>query len=541
MDLNNFIKIKIYFIMNKKTQKKKIYKKKSLKKKRNINKIVIKNKWDYVIIGAGVTGVITAEQLYERHPNSTILIIEYDNDIGGCLRSYKRKYPISKYDNYKSRRAIEYGGMRYFEDIMPNVKAYVKKYEKKNGLPGVTHFKTNITSNNNLILSNGNISKISELDNSYSKNVSNIALEYIKEHIKNKLQLTTTGEELIIDLLKHNYIIYNDKLLSEKNVVALLVPNEISNISWLKYALKTGYKGLIESEISSATGIYLIIDLDASQQDVLKEGFQELLKVILKRKKAIYHKSNIIPNKGINILLNTNAININNKKNELFTSKGKIYGKQFIYTIPPKYMSKLMKNSILNKVNDELENGFVYYKACKIVLYYDEPWWDKSLIGRNLTDTVIGQLWIIDDVTLMIYCTMNKATYWMDILNFDINSDNGKQIVINKKIYNNKIPLWISKKLMPLIYEIIPDETKYKKSQYIKSYGYSLWYDTVPLWRSRSYKKYGSIIDRRNLLRFPFGSKRKDHIYVTNGLSMRQGWVEGSIEEAYEGLKLLNL
>ena len=521
-------------IDNKTKKNKKNNSRKNSSRKNNLKK------WDYVIIGAGVTGIITAEQLCERYPNSSILIIEYDNDVGGCVRSYTREYPSSKYSNSEYRRAIEYGGMRFFENVMPNIKKYVEKYKKTNNLPGVTHIKSNVTSKNNVLLSNNKRSKISNIDTSYFDIVHSKSSNYIKKHIKDKLQLNTTGENLVKDLIKNRDVIFSDKVLCEKNIVASLIPNEIKNKNWLKFLLNGGYQGYFDCELATTMGIYEIIDLGISEQDVLVEGFQGLLKAILKRKRANYNTKMNKPNKGINILLNTKALNVNNNINILRTSKGVVKAKQFIYTIPPTYMSKLMKNNITNNLNDELINGFINFNACKIVLYYDEPWWDKSLIGRNLSDTQIGQLWVIDDVTLMVYCCMSKAIYWMDVLNFDINNDNGKQVVTNK-IVNKKLPLWITQKLMPLIYEIIPDNTKENKSLNIKSYGYSLWYDNVPFWRSRSYNKYGSIVDRRNLLRFPFGKKRKDHIYMTNALSMRQGWVEGSIEEAYEGLKLLNL
>lgn len=508
----------------------------------NINIPEKKAKWDYIIIGAGVTGVVTAEQLYEKYPESSILIIEHDNDIGGCVRSHNRIYPDITYENYEIRRAIEFGGMRYFEEVMPNVKKYVKKYEKTNELSGVTHMKTSVTTGNNILLANNSSLKISDTDTSYFDEVSNKSSEYIKDYTENNLSLILSQEDLVQDLLENRNIIFNDKLLCQRNMVSSLVPDKIDNSKWLKFLLNSGYQGFFDSELATTMGIYEIIDLGISQQDVLKEGFQWLLKVILERKNAVYEESIIEPYKGIHILLNTSAIDINKKTNEIISSKGVVSGKQIIYTIPPKYMSKLMKNNISNTINEELINGFVDFKAAKIVLYYDEPWWDSSLVGRNLADTQIGQLWVLDDVTLMIYCGMNAAIYWMDILDFDINSNNGKVIYTKDNIEDNEsLPLWITEKLIPLIYEIIPDTGEENKSLNIKGYGYSLWYDTVPLWRSRSYKKYGSITDRRNLLRFPFGSKRRDHIYMTNGLSMRQGWVEGSIEEAYEGLKLLNL
>jgi hypothetical protein len=502
-------------------------------------------RWDYIIIGAGATGIITAEQIYEKNPKSSILIIEYDDVIGGCVRSYEREYTTTDGSNSEFRRAIEYGGMRYFKDVMPNIHNYVEKYKKTETTSGVTHLTTSVTSGDNILFQNGNRALIKNIDTSYFDDVSLKSSNFIKDYTKDTLDLTTTGEELILDLINNRQTIFRDSLLCQRNISAMTIPNQINTTEWLKFILNGGYQGFFDSEMASTMSIYEIIDLGISQQDVIKEGYQGLLKIILEKKHAIYINDIINPTSGIHILLNTNAIYTDKNKNKIVTSSGNTYGKQFIYTIPPRYMSKLMKTNISNKYNDELINGFVDYKAAKIVLYYNEPWWDYTLIGRNLSDTNVGQLWVIDDVTLMIYCCMDSAVYWMDILNFDMNSDNGKYIVENKVIEDDGLPEWMTSKVLPSIYEILfegtIDDTTKTKSENLVSYGYALWYDNVPFWRSRSFSKYGSITDRRNLLRFPFGSNRKDHIYVTNALSMRQGWVEGSIEEAYEGIKLLKL
>ena len=85
--------------------------------------------WDYIIIGAGIAGAVTLEQLVEKYGRTkNILVLERQNKIGGCLKSYERDYGQGIFANHNDRRILELGGMRYFKDIMLNVEHYRKKY-----------------------------------------------------------------------------------------------------------------------------------------------------------------------------------------------------------------------------------------------------------------------------------------------------------------------------------------------------------------------------------------------------------------------------
>jgi len=506
----------------------------------NKNKnLIYQNIWDIIIIGAGISGVVSAELIKEKYPDKNILIIERDNDVGGCVVSVTRNYPETTYNNSENRRAIEFGGMRYFKDLMPRVHQRVEKY-------GLTSIPINVTSGNNVLLSNNKVDKISNIDVSY--------FDTIPKNIETFI-LNRTGENKYIDLLEFNKRkqIFNMKDLSEKNIPSFFIPKTINSYDFNKFRRNNGYNGLIESPISTAMTLFEILDLSQYEQNVVVEGYQTLVKKILE-----YNNASILTNSknkldtfnfkdnqhtNLFVSLNTSALRVEPKNNTIYTNKGNIRAKQIIYTLPPKHMLDLTKNILPNKVADEFQNGFWDYKAFKIVLCYDEPWWDKSYIGRNLADTNIGQLWVWDDVTLLIYCCDIAANYWMDIFDININNNYGKTIEYYDNINKNEIPSWYKNNVLPLIYELFTNlsEDNITKSHNLVGYGYSSWEHHVPFWKSRSSNVYGTILNRRELLRYPLGKNRKDHIYISNATSLRQGWVDGSIEEAEEGLKEIGL
>lgn len=486
--------------------------------------------WDFVIIGAGVSGIYSAEYLYEKYPEKSILIIEADSDIGGCVRSFHRSYNDISYANADKRRAIELGGMRYFANIMTNVHNSVLKHN-------VPYMEINITSDENLLLSDGSVNQIKNINTDYFDIISTKTFHFISS----VLDISNIEDSVRFENRK---LVFSDVSLAGKNLASLLVPNTISCKTFNSFRRNNGYNGFIESEISSCMTMYEVIDLSSFQQNVLVHGYQGLLKTIVQNISGIYVETIPKKTKGVSIVLNNKANAVNQRLNIISTAKGNIKSKRIIYTLPPKYMCDLIQNSItIPNIIDELQYGFWDFKAVKISLHYNRPWWDASFIGRNLADTPIGQLWVWDDVTLMIYCCDIAASFWMDILNIDENTNLGKTIVFKDNITSNEIPEWYEKDVLPLLYEIftnVSDENR-EKSLELSGYGYSSWINNIPLWKSRKTSKYGSIVDRRELLRFPFGNTRKDHIYITNALSLRQGWVDGSIEEVYKTMEQLNL
>ena len=53
------------------------------------------NYYDYVVVGAGVSGLYTAHELYKKYPSASICVLEATAYIGGRLHSIN-------YDGFKT-------------------------------------------------------------------------------------------------------------------------------------------------------------------------------------------------------------------------------------------------------------------------------------------------------------------------------------------------------------------------------------------------------------------------------------------------------
>ena len=88
---------------------------KNLNESKNIQ---IKQEFDIIIIGAGVTGAYLSNRLSNQFPEKKILILEKNKDIGGRLISVKHKKNLIQ---NPFEIADEHGGMRFFPIIHPSV------------------------------------------------------------------------------------------------------------------------------------------------------------------------------------------------------------------------------------------------------------------------------------------------------------------------------------------------------------------------------------------------------------------------------------
>ena len=451
--------------------------------------------YDYIIVGAGITGAMCAEQLNEKYKGiKNILVLERHNEIGGCLKSYTRSYGDTAYTNSEYRRPFEFGGMRYFKDTMPNIDKYVEKY-------GLTCITTQTSGNNNLLLTDDQVTSINNSDewtqkiNKFEQAIENIISTEIK-----------TPFIEFISSYKHRKEWYSDILNSRLTSRSKLVNKHISNTVWYNYSRHTGYEGFIDSDICALTGLLEAYDVGGAQQCAIKEGFQTLVQKIFEQQ-------------NVEIKFNTNVLKF--EKNVLHTDNGFYKAKSVIWTIPPKFMHDICcVSNVSHNIIDELKHGFWDFRATKIFLMYDEPWWNSDFIGRNLADNAMGQLWVWDDKTLCIYCCDEKANYWMTILDIDPAQSYGKYIDIKENI--DETPSWYTNYVVPNISEMF-DTTNITK---LTGYAVAAWNNNVTMWGARS-SLYKSVIDRRQLIR----NISDNHIYTNNGSSLRSGWVDGSIEE----------
>ena len=467
--------------------------------------------WDYIIIGAGIAGSVTLEQLVEKYGRTKkILVLERQNEIGGCLKSYERDYGQGIFANHNDRRILELGGMRYFKDIMLNVEHYRKKY-------GLTKKEIIATQENNLLLSRGKLKL--QKDETYMKGVTNRTTNKLLRKLGLGASVTLKDVFVYTRFLKR---LYNDSM-SSHNLASYFVPWTLTSEEFDLINQNLGYEGFIDSSIAASVSSWEVAALNIRVQDIIVEGFQTMVEKIFSRNGL--NTTDKETGNAIELRTGTNVERVDGHR--LITNQGTFHGKNFIWTIPPTFLKKIGEISSMEpKILDELQHGFWDFRATKIFLFYDAPWWDPKLVGRQLLDNPIGQLWIWDDKTLLIYSVDESAMYWQYSLNINTHDSYGIYIDIEPEI--GSIPNWYSNRVLPLISKILPIE---KKSP-LKGYAISMWNDNHVMWKRRHYQTYGNILERRNRIRFPFPSKK--HIYIANATGLKQGWVEGSITEVLE-------
>ena len=234
--------------------------------KNMVNETVLENtrysEWDYIIIGAGIAGAVTLEQLVEKYGTTkTILVLERQNEIGGSLKSYQRDYGQTIFANHEDRRILEMGGMRYFKDMMVNVENYRKKY-------GLTSKEIVVTQENNLLLSKGE--RKLQKDEKYLDRVSNRVTNQLLRELD--LGASATLKDVFLDkrLLKK---LYNNSL-SSQNFASYLVPSTVTSQEFDLANQNLGYEGFIDSSIAASVSSWELGELQTQVQDLIIEGFQ---------------------------------------------------------------------------------------------------------------------------------------------------------------------------------------------------------------------------------------------------------------------------
>ena len=468
--------------------------------------------WDYIIVGAGISGAVVLEQLVQKYGRTkNILVLERQDEIGGSLKSYRRDYGETSYTHSDDRRYLEFGGMRYFKEFMP----YVEKYRIKYGLT-----RKDIIMNNgfNLLSTEGKKKLLKDVE--FEDRIA----EKLKKLLYKRLNIenTTSIEEVVADSrLRERF--YNDTL-SSKNYASFLVPSEITSTEFTKLDKNFGYAGLIDSDIASSVTLFEFLELSNWQtQQIIEEGYQHMVEKIFSTNGL--NTTDTETGKKIDAQTQTNVLQVDGRR--LTTDQGDFLGKKIIWTVQPRFLKEIgQRSNMESEILDELENGFVDCAATKIFLFYDKPWWDPNLVGRQLLDNPVGQLWMWDDKTLLLYCLNESAKYWHQSLGIDPKEYYGKYIDIKNEIETT--PDWYTTRFLPLIDKIVPTTNRTP----LKGYGIAMWTDHINFWKARPSKTYGNILDRVERIRFPWSTR--DHVYVANATSSHQGWVNGSIEDVLD-------
>ena len=496
---------------------------KNLNESKNIQ---IKQEFDIIIIGAGVTGAYLSNRLSNQFPEKKILILEKNEYIGGRLISVKHKKNLIQ---NPFEIADEHGGMRFFPIIHPSVNKIINLLNLETVIvPYVND--TNLFYTRNTSFKNNSI--FPETDKlyilkEYEKNQDVRLL--VERNILNVLQKFGVN---IHNLLKYKKILYNNTEITSLNfkheITNGLIP--ISRDNWKRFLDITGYSNIFEKNTQFLCACIEEISLsnktntDSEKQHFVKNGYQQIPIKLLNN----FNKISFSDLETNNVVSNNLFINNSNfhKFKKTHNNKVSVYvsdvntNKKFNLTTQNLYICT-PKDSINNI--EGFDNNFNYLikqnikelPLFKIFLKYNNNWWNSIGFynGRSTTDLQFGQLWFYNNNTLMTYAVSDQAEYWSSLIPYNNQFD---FIPINNQT-NNMINILIDMyKQFFKNYNIViplPDEISW-----------SYYSNGASLWQSGNFEKSTNEIIK-NLTYI-----NKNVCYLNNDVSLNQGWVEGCFE-----------
>jgi hypothetical protein len=486
-------------------------------------KEIMHKKYDYIIIGSGLTGSYLAYQLSIKYPNRNILIIEQNKYSGGRIESNYKK-------NIKQNPlqiAYEFGAMRFFPDIHPRIMSLIKKLNLET-IEVPYKISTNIFCGRNKVFLNNSLFPSTNICYNVNNNEKNKnTFDYVNKIILNIFKKYGINYISEINLYEIRKKLYSNKKICNLNFKQELlnINNKyyISNENYNRFQDITGYSNVLNTNISFLAASYDISSINNySKQLFIKKGTHTIINNLLNKYK-LFNKFSLSNNL---ILYNNEFIKFENNGNENIcyiknnnTKKIiKLYCKKLFITIP---INKI--NNIMGFKPDFYNNYFnnlVELPLFKMFFYYKKNWWSKYGFknGKCTTDLPLNQLWFYNNNTLMSYSSGDDAKYWLSLLPYEkqinfIKINNNNKLIDLVKIYLNFIKIMFKDYI-----NTIPFPDKISWIFYMN--GQNIW--NVNLDKNRN------INDIKNKL--IYGEKKEHVYYLNNDISLNQGWMEGCLE-----------
>lgn len=482
---------------------------------------------DMVVVGGGITGTYLARRLATQFPNFKILLIEKSNRIGGKL--------LSSYlgpDDNPYNTALEFGAMRLFPSIQPRISKLVDlldltKVEVPYSVPQNLFSGRTKTFTNNQLFPNTEEAYFLEPS---EQNV--VVFSTINDNIYAKF------EEYGVDpspLYEPRVVAFKNPGLSGLCFHSEVTKGEtpISTENYRRYADITGYTSFFFGSGNYAALAYENIslnDYDASQFFV-EEGYQqvpvgcvETFTVIpfdnLKNRRNIANSS---------ILMNTELLSFtptNDNKVLMTVSNGienvTFKSKKLFVTVPIDTLGSI--GGFPTGYYNQFEPALRKLPLFKVFLQYDTNWWDSLgfTIGRSTTEMPINQVWFYNDNTLMVYAVGQDAEFW------------GPQLPTLEQISLTDVyPSFLSY-LMSFIKKVF---NEYTDVPFPDKIGWKYWTVGGCFWNNLDVTSPNkSIYDIEMEMVNVFGEQGNVN-YISNDISLNQGWTEGSIELVDQFLK----
>jgi hypothetical protein len=506
-----------------------------------------KTSWDLVVIGAGVCGAQIATRFMQDNPSAKVLVLDAGNQVGGVLRSLPASAMPEGGPLNLVYRAADMGAMRYFPDAMPVVTSLVTSL-------GLTPVNIQVTTPATFLYAFGQRNLLVELGDTWTL--------YGSDPTYNPIAQVESDSEAILAeafgvpfydpsqlALYSNRVALNSIVsLSEKSYPALTIPTRSSFAVGIDFDRITGYRGLIFGPPAAAVSLTETVTIGQAAQVSVKEGTQNIVVRMFEELSATTHASLPQPAAGVHIVLGAKVSWLDREGrmciipftgNSGFDSTSSpvagvasawAKGAKVAVTTHPEPLSRMLSSQGVAPYLERLSTSFLYFKGLKLFLRYEggTAWWLETPLrnsGRHLTETYMAQLWFYDDNTLLMYNTGTDSDYWADLF---MQKEGLQRLDDSFREFGAEeegSAWWAAFKTFA---DDLVDGFSSQPSP--THYALSIYSDQVPIWQEREIGE--SIIQRRQVFRFPFGEERRNVVWAHNAISIYQGWIEGSLEEA---------
>lgn len=497
--------------------------KKNTQTKKNIKYNIKTQIFDYVIIGAGLTGTYLARRLSIQFPKAKILIIEKNNISGGRYCSIHQ----NEYIDNSLNIALEFGGMRIFSSIHPKMTNLVNELGLElTAVPYVSDNNLFYTRNHTFL--NKNIFPDTNSVYFVDPSETNTNLfTTINDNISYIFSENSENTNNLYDNRKKVYSNINLSQLSFENVM-MNGENRISTDNFSRFSDIVGYADIFNGNISFATAALENTSLNSfdSTQYFVKGGIQQIPQKCISNFFLVNISNVKTNNLKHTIITNTSLVNFSNNKNNIvdLIIKDNNNIKQNISTKNLFITCAFNELDSISGVPTSFVNSFTsvinQIPLLKTFLHFENNWWSKYNFtsGRCTTDMPISQLWFYNSNTLLIYSISKDADFWKNQLPYDsqttlINTD------VSSHSFIQYMMSFVSKMFIDYTNDIpLPDKI-----------GWKYWENGTGFWKSTDKLVNKSIYNYSNNLIQNISPNKNIH-YLNNDISLNQGWGEGCLE-----------
>ena len=449
--------------------------------------------YDYIIVGAGISGLYTAYNLNKNFPNKKICIIEASQYIGGRLHSIK-------YDGI----IVDGGGAR-FNTKQYRVVSLVKELKLNNKLYPIT-----------------NTINYTPINPNYDKSLEILfpTIDKFINYLQTIIKKYNISDEELINMTILDSVDYD--LEKNKNEKIDKKYKSISdNYPTIKQYLIDIYPYYSELGVLNALEAINLFTNEFSEEMkyyCINGGMEQLAELIynkLKKEKnmTLYKEYSLETINKINS--NSNSNDNSNIYYELKCGNNKLLETEHLILAIPKnkliLIDYLKKNKDLYKNLNSIQNEPLYRIYARYPLNKEtgKVWFDKmQKISTNLPIKYIIPINYEKGVIMISYTDSKFANFW------------------SKEVINGTFEMTLNKELKQLFPDItIPKAKWFKHCPWVSGAGY---------WK----KGY----DRKQILDTMIQPLTNEKLYICGeNYSSHQAWVEGALETANYVLKKLGI